>query len=405
MAKPFRNGDVEITKCQLSSLDGSRSLNVLGQVSFINIFESVIQPMIVGDVVFTDAIGLLNNFPLIGEEIFEITFKTPTYSPVTYKLNVYMYDQFQISDNNKSVTFTGHLISNEGLVNNTRSVSKRFNQQISSSVSQILTEYLKTTDTLDIEPTLGIDNILLSNLSPLQVIDALRHRAISPQFKSSSYVCYQDRSGWHFKSLEQMLSTSGTPALEYKYDSGLDHDITEGLAFTDIVSYMPVKTTNTLEKLQFGGTTNRVKRFDILTGQTTDVAYSDSSDLFKKTGDISKEQSSTFNQMYGQSTGSKSLVSYGENTPETLNEKASLLPGFVNRINQNIVNIAIYGNSELLVGMPLITTIVEGVGTTNSQSNYRKSTSIITKIRHIIQISDRPVYSQSLELIGNSYAK
>lgn len=405
MTKPFRNGDVEIIKCQLSSLDGSRSLNVLGQVSLINIYESVIQPMIVGDVVFQDAIGLLNNFPLIGEEIFEITFKTPTYSPVTYKLNLYMYDQFQIADNSKSVTFTGHLISKEGLINNTKLVSKRFNQQISTSVSQILTEYLKTTDSIDIEPTLGIDNILLSNLTPLQVIDNLRHRAISPQFKSSSYVCYQDRKGWHFKSLEQMLSTSDTPAIEYTYDATMDTSITDGLRFTDIISYMPVKTTNTLEKLQFGGTTNRVKRFDFLTGQSTDVAYSDSADTFKKTGDISREQSSTFNQMYGQSTGSKTLVSYGENTPETLNEKMSLLPGFVNRINQNIVNIAIYGNSELLVGMAVFTMVVEGVGTTNRDNNSRKSTSIISKIRHIIQISDRPVYSQSLELIGNSYAR
>lgn len=403
MADNYRNGDCQIKTLTIESLDGKNKLNLYGQVSSIDIYESVMQPVIVGEIDIVDGISLMTNFPLIGEEVIKLEFLTPSMDTIKYTLHVWKYDNIQFSDNSKQRTYTAHVISKEGLINATKNVTKRMNKQISDSIKDIVTEYLKTDQKLDIEPTIGIDDHLMSNVKPLQMIDNLRHRAISAQYKSSSFAFWQDRDGFHFRTIEQMVEKANKPKFNYNYDDSMDLDITKDGRYDNIIVYQPVQTVNTLDRLQMGGITNITKRFDIITGETSDVAFSDSSDEFSKAGTTSRSTTSKFNEIFGQSTGTKPLVAFGEKASEQLNEKYSNLPGFAQRIDQNILNISIYGNSNVRIGDGMKITINASTGLTGTTGRQQENTYVVAKIRHSISVSAHPVYTQALELIGNSY--
>lgn len=401
----YQNGNVTINKCSLSSLDGKRTLNVLGQVQLIEIYESLIQPVYVATVLFNDAVGIMTNFPLIGEEILTIEFQTPGMGKAKFELYLTQYTGIEFNDTTKTRSYTGHGMSKQGVLNATKLVTKRFKDQVSGSIKTICSDFLEITDKLEVDETQGIDDLLISNLTPLQAIDMLRRRAVSAKYQSSSFVFYQDRNGFKFKTLEELVDDAKKPAIEYSYDDSLDQDITKDGRFTNILNYTPAQTASTLEKLQHGGSSNIVRRFDFVTGQVTDVAFSDSSDEFRKSNDESRQQTSTFNQKFGQSTSTKTLWSFDDKDNEDINTKFSKLPGFVNRINQDIIHILINGNSDLTVAMPVKISINASTGMTGTSNKKRTNNYTVSKIRHIINISNRSVYAQSVELLGNSFDK
>ena len=77
-------GDFNITKMTLTSsnLDietgsGANFLDLATSVWHeLNLYEDIYSPIISGDITLTDTVGLIESFPIIGEEIFELSFST-----------------------------------------------------------------------------------------------------------------------------------------------------------------------------------------------------------------------------------------------------------------------------------------------------------------------------------------
>lgn len=400
--KQYRDGDVTIKKLMMTSLDGKRSLDVSGQVVSLNIFESIVQPVVLADFSFIDGLGIRQSFPMIGEEIIEIEFETPTLTLVKYKFYTYNIRDISIETNNKSQSYVVEAASKELITNATRTVNERFNQPISKTIKTIVSEYLKTNKKITVDTTLGIDNHLISQLRPLQAIDKLRQRAVSSQFKSSSFVFYEDMEGFHFTTLEKMIKDAKDAKIEWTYSDSFQRDVQKENRFRKMINYSPIQIVDTINKIQYGGTKNVIKHFDIITGETREFTYDDSESPFDTSGKQGRDQTSSFTKEFGQTTGVTRMFTINDDQSDHLLEKTSQLPGFVNRINQNIVHAVIHGDSSLRLGTPIKCTVTTATGTTEKEKT-ESNNYVVSKIRHMILNGARPVYTQSCELIGNSY--
>ena len=404
MATDYRPGDVIMNKIELSSLDGKRTFDMSKQATKIDLYESVIQPLIHGEVIVVDSIGLLNGFPIIGEESLQLSFTTPGRRKIEHKFNVYAVDQVSIEGGNKTISYRLKLVSQEAYKNSAKLVNKRTKGNISDLISEIISSDLESEKRVQSEGTRGIDDHVLSNLTPLQAVDKLRHRAVSATNASSSYVFYESfNDGFSFVTLESMLAKAAKSPIGFFYDDALDTDILQS-TFRDCIAYERLQTQNALEKIQAGALSNSVAKFDLITGAVTNIKYDSEQyeDIFASTGKTPRGSSPGFVKDYGKSTSRTFLVPYDSSGAENfIAEKVGVLHSFVDKISQNIVHILVHGDTDLKLGDGASVTVTAATGMTDKKTVTNRYA--ISKIRHMILNSNHPVYTQSMELLNNSF--
>lgn len=400
-------GDVTIQKINLISSDGSKNITIKPQVKYISVYESVLSPVLYAEMILADAIDLLRGFPIIGEEKIELEFETPTLKPISLKMNVFQITDVNVGPDQKMKTYKLHLVSQEAFDNEGLFVNRKFTEENENNISNVMITDLKTTKPVTLAKTKGIDVQLITNQSPLQAIDKFRLRAVSLKYLSSSFVFYEDRNGFHFITLEEMIDNNKgkTSNKHFVYDaSNIITDITK-LQPRHIIGWKVLHDTNTISKIQSGTLRTDVISWDIISSDI--VNYLTGNDPFASTGENSADGSSGFNREYGQTTARQFLVPYDSAGEETfIAEKIGPLHGFVDKITQNLVHCHIYGDSDIELGDLLGATISTGTGLTSdsgSASAGAETNYLVTKIRHILVNGNRPMYTQSLELVNNSY--
>ena len=130
--QPLRVGDFRITTMKLTSAnldvetgEGANMLDLTTAVWHeLNFYEDIYSPIVSGDITLTDTVGLIESFPIIGEEILEVSFSTagaslpPTTGPSTTstppvseapkqvmnRFRVYKVDPpVQVTDNSRTI--------------------------------------------------------------------------------------------------------------------------------------------------------------------------------------------------------------------------------------------------------------------------------------------------------------
>jgi hypothetical protein len=403
----YRPGDITIDECLMKSEDGKREYDIRLQARQFDLFESLTQPTIYGEIVVADGIGLLRGFPIIGEETLTLKFKTPSLKAVELDLRIYAIEDIVQTDNNKLTIYTLKVCSPEVLKNATKLVSKRFKGQISATIKKLIQEDLGSKKSVEVETTKGIDDHLVSQLTPMQAIDKFRLRAVSPQNASSSYCFYEDRDGYHFVTLEGMIRKGKKTVADRVYFADDNINIEEAqVRFRDILDYQQVVDQNSIDKLQAGALKNTVKKFDLFTGNIKEVEFESKQyeGVFQDTADVGKNNTSKFKSQYGKTTSKSFLVPYTSEKDDFIGEKVGVLHSFVEKIAQNIMLILIYGDSSLKLGNIIACNFTTSNALTSEKEVKTVSFNyLVSAIRHQITISDRPVYLQSLELMNSSY--
>ena len=90
--QPTRVGDFRLVKLTLTSANidietgsGANFIDLTTSVWHeLNFYEDIYSPIVSGDITLTDTVGLIESFPIIGEEILEVSFSTAGVAPSTY---------------------------------------------------------------------------------------------------------------------------------------------------------------------------------------------------------------------------------------------------------------------------------------------------------------------------------
>lgn len=408
----FHPGDVNVIDILLMSEDGQRAYSLMSQAVTIDIYESIMSPVIWADIQISDSSGLLQSFPIIGEEFIKIVFGTPmSPSTASYLLRVNSVNNKQVTQNSRKITYTLQCCSAELMKNVKQTVNIKKTDTVQDIVLSIFDDYIKTDKPVFVDATTGIEEITISSLTPFQAIDMLRQRAVSNRYQSSSFCFHESRYGYHFTTLERYLEDGanivekGETDKVFFYDT-VRHESIDNVTYRNIIAYNMISFGDSITKVSEGGLTNEVQQFDMITGDVRKVTYTDNigADVFKSSSQTSSSgQSTSFTRQHGdRSTVTRLVTTRSDTSSSDLAEKLSKSQAFAQKLSQNITQVHIYGDAELSIGDVIKLSLPSGIDTTtdrNTISRLDSGTYTITKIRQMITLGDRPVYSQALELV------
>lgn len=140
-----------IEKLVLTTCVGSQ-LDITPQLNTFTIFEDMFYPCLTGEISVTDAIGMLDQFPISGNETLHIRFYSYDYSSNNNKLDYLdrTFDVLKVTNitqiNHDTKTYTLHFASPELKMNELIKISKSYQM---TSISQVIATIMTT----DYDPT------------------------------------------------------------------------------------------------------------------------------------------------------------------------------------------------------------------------------------------------------------
>ena len=273
---------------------GKDPVELKGGVVSVDYYESLYSPTVTANIMYMDAGGNLEDdknkltsvkeaLPITGLEdlFFNITNETG-------ELKFVKKDAFKVSkapvmtrESNRQAVLLS-LVSPKMKDNNDTPIFDKYKGKISDTVKKILKEKFKISkDKVDIEPTKNGYNFLGKGRGGLDLILDLCKRSI-PVKGDAGFFFYQTKSGFKFKSINELLSQK--PDFTLVYFGGFKQDNTEDGNTNKIM--MPPrfeKDQDVMKALKGGVYRSRNIFFDPRTFCYEEVTYDISKEGVKKT--------------------------------------------------------------------------------------------------------------------------
>lgn len=413
-------GDIKIIELTLSSEDGQRKETLMGVCTAIDIFESINAPGIFCELVINDSRRIYQDFPILMEEIITITFETPGNpgNPTSYVFHLNDVMNKIVNENQRTMSYTLQGISPELLTNSFQFVDKDFDDNVSDIVKNIMEEKIKSKKKLHVDKTIGIDKYPMFLAQPFRAIHSLLEYSLSDRYKSHTYTFFENRDGYHFTTYERLIEKGrkelarGSSDKQFFYDAVRKERI-EDVNIRNIIAYNQVAAASAIEKRSAGAYVGTGTALNVQTAGQKQAVYTANigNDEFQKMDENGSASNSTNNVRLGgktkRPTAFNLLPIFSNRSKTPLAEAFATRQAFIQHLTQNVTQIHIYGDSELTVGdmikctLPSASSFDDATGVSRLDSgNY-----LITRLRHIILINDRPQHTISLELVKNDLSE
>lgn len=187
-------------------------------VAEIDIYHSLFDSCNLCELLIADSVGILEFFPITGDETIAIAFKTPTFE----KTKEYVFRVYKIGrkrkEKQKNDVYILYGCSQE-LINNARfSVNKSFKgQSATQMVKGIYNSFLKPKETdhyfvkektLTLQETEGNHHLVFTDKTPLDSIYQICREGRAKNesgSKSSNFIFYENSKGWEFRTIDSLL--------------------------------------------------------------------------------------------------------------------------------------------------------------------------------------------------------
>ena len=272
----------------ISNEDPSKSVNLAAKgLVALYYHESILSDTIKVSVQFVDTgitgenldnKNVLEGLPLVGTEKVEIKITDNSGNKIgdKPKLNMYINNVNPVGQDTRKGLVALEMVSKEFLLNEKVRLRKRYDGKISDHVEMILKkdklgDGIQTEKNIDIEPTINNLNFIGNNLKTFYTLNWLAKKSISAQNQnlgsSGGYFFYETSEGYHFKSIDGLLSQEPKRYIFYndvpdekgknrmKNDKGQDYDY-------KALEYSKDNLINAQSKLRVGTNTTRVVLFD-----------------------------------------------------------------------------------------------------------------------------------------------
>lgn len=411
--KKFDPGNVDIKRFQLIHKNGT--VDLVGFVTQMDIYESVLSPSIHSILYVYDGAGLIDRVDLAGSDI-EIEYSSyDTNTPVLYKFKIGSVGNVKVGPNSSYKTYSIRASSHEQFDAAAKTLTEIYNNaEPEGMVTAILKNYLKTDKKFTFEKTLGVDTVNLTKLKPFQAIDKIRRRAVSRSNKSSSYCFFENRFGYTFATIEHLIAegkkdptvVTGDRNFTFETVSKVGVDKTD---WRNILAAKQVKSQNLFETLAIGGVQNVVWAFNIETGTTDPYKFEKTKDdgqfnIDQESFTLRKDISSKYQ---GDDMNSVNTIIAIRNEKDLERvKKDNFISPYLSRLMSNILNIDIWGDSALTAGSVINIEFPNADGLTDKSKNKMLSGNyLITQIRHCIIPTGVGRYTQSCEVLKTGFLK
>lgn len=413
--------EVNLTAVQLSNFDKSSTLNILPQLRSLSIYEDITRPTMCCELNIQDNINLLTTFPLIGEEYLQFSFMTPKQpdaEPIQMKFRVYSLGGVSMGLQNRSQTYTLFGVSEEHIAAISTTIEKSYEGTVAESVQDLLTSYLNTKKDIFVDTTKSTSPIVVPSMNVLRTIDFFRRRAVSPQYPSSSFVFFENKNGFHFRTVEALIKDglSSNDKLFYKHTPlvSASTESARALELFSIINYAEIAKQDNIDKIQLGTFDCVVSTYDFITKKydMVDFNWEEHEHKVVKTDQRalagSKELLNKLGEISGKKGNAKKAMNYflpkDASRPEHFIETSlGLRQAYATLVSQASLVILVPGNTRAAVGDVIKVDFSTVQRDTRSNDNPKQTALsgdyLVSKLRHVIVPGTVISHRMSLELV------
>lgn len=404
MTKAYEAGDVKIIGITIGKISGPQKVvDLRSQILSMSIYEDINEPSMILELVMVDAINLVQDYPIIGEEIITVNFVTPGRDNPTKKgFLVYSVDSTGVSPSGRGSIYTIKAVTSFHFFSAGMLIEKSYNDTVDEIIKDIVKTVAKESNVpfsnLVVEKTKGLVPITIPRLNPFQAIDMLRQKAISAEVPSGGmFVFFENQYGMQFKSIETILKENKNDVVSksftYAPDTKSDKS-REQYAFRNIIRYQHLNKFNSVEKIISGSVINTVQAFDVLSKEleTTTFKLAEKASQFTGTDNkASLPNSNQFIETHTRSAAKKFFVPKDSSRgTDFIESNMGAKQAYSTLINQNMVRALINGDNYITVGDVIELALPEVSGTTERKTKDRLNSGnyIVSRLRHIITMEE-----------------
>lgn len=399
MSIKYELGDVRLISLQIINSNSTARIDLRGVMNNFSIYEDINEPTVYAEIYILDALNLVNDFPIKGEETVEIVFATPFREKLTtYNLKVFAVEGSSIGPAAKTSAYVLKCVSLEHFLNEFKPISQSYNDTISNIVNSILKNNLATEKKLFVEETKGINKITIPRMRPFAAVDYLKQRAVSTVDSGGVFVFFENQYGLNFKSIEGMYRV-GKDQVESKiftYSPNVKSDPTrEALAYRNIISLEFIKRGDTVKKLTSGAYKSVTQSFDITTKAITQKTFNfeeQSQKIFFANDKAKALNSVGFIKTFTDATTKQFFMPVNSSLKnDGVADLISYRNSFMNFFNDTILRAYVYGDNYLVAGDVIEIRIPEVSGTTSRKTEDKTGSGfyLVTKLRHYFAMENK----------------
>jgi phosphopantetheinyl transferase (holo-ACP synthase) len=376
-----------ISQCTVNGGD-IRSL-----VSKLDYFESIYETATSANISVNDASGFHQSAKLKGGEDVEVGFGNREGSTIRMKYKTGIIgDRTRVKDNQDYYELT--CVPQEFLDNNAKEVAKAYaGEKLSEMVKKWHEDYTKDSTTIKKDLTTneeseGNASYYGTGRSPVTAIRWAAKEAKSSKAKASNYVYYQDRDGYHFRTIDSMLSEGDKFTLSYATQNiggtGSDSQL-------NIIAFEQQKDFNTVDSRFNGADSDHWYYFDPTTGKTGGGSKRDGAGKTSHAGkkQITKDQKTARGERFNfiiapGASGSKFRDARDKSISEnkrTVHEHGANSSA-ATQLDNLIMNVRVPGNTEYKPGIKVKLNIPANQET--GELDNRSGSFLVTSVRHIL---------------------
>lgn len=249
---------------QISIMTKGGSVDISAIYDEINVYDSLFMPMMSGNVLLTDAVGLSRTLKFDGSEVILIDVeKSPGFIPFTKSFRIYKQTDRR-NVNQSAEKYILHFISDEFVFSDQQRVNQSYETTYSDAAKKILTNYLKleNNDSGIIEESSGIRKIVIPNLPPLQAIEWCAKRSLDNN-NAPSFVFFSNIFGYNYVSLSSLIRNDSI--LKINFDP---KNLTKNDALSEMSSarsYQLMIQNDSIDRIRSGVNSGRFIGFDPIT--------------------------------------------------------------------------------------------------------------------------------------------
>ena len=404
----YNPGDIIVSELTVTSHSGQAIDYTKSFVSF-DIYESIFAPGIIAYITVSDAKDNVGDAKIAGGEQVSIAFSSPGQQPAQYKLLVNSVKDGSAPPGQHSKSYRYECVSEEAFNARDKYVSKKYdNKNYSEMIQDIFKNFIKSSKKLDVEDTKGMFKHVVPNQKPYHAIDYIRRRCVSPENKSSSYVFFENRDGFFFKTIEQIFkdkniiktyvqdATTGADFMKAKGNNILAVEVPQQGSMSQTIASGNMKQAQRTYNFQ---TLNYTQNNDVqnpAAGTKTSGAGPDSRVPQK----MKDAHNSEPNKISIVPTNNEKQLGSGSN-PNIASTSPTQM-AYAEALGSSVVKMSIYGDSDLKAGVMITANLLQKLDQTTTPGTDKSQSGdfLISALRHKVKDQgSRPRYTCEMELV------
>ena len=249
---------------KISIMSKGGSIDVSAVYDEINIYDSLFMPMMTGNILITDAVGLSKSLSFDGSEVilFDIE-KSSNFLSFTKSFRIYKQTDRK-NVNQSAEKYILHFVADEFVFSLQQKVNQSYQSTYSDIVQKILSSYLKleNRDKGIIENSFGIRKVVIPNLSPIEAIEWCAKRSLDNR-NAPSFIFFSNIFGYNYVSLSSLLNKDSI--LKVNFDP---KNLSQNDALVEMSSaraFEVVMQNDSIDKIKSGVNAGKFIGFDPLT--------------------------------------------------------------------------------------------------------------------------------------------